>query len=825
MEHSVTKVLLIEDDEDHAALIRRRFRNAPNMPVELIWRERVADAEQYLANNDVEAILLDLHLPDSVAPQDLIERFDAISPAPIIVLTSLDDRELAVRAVRAGAQDYLVKAGIEVDTLERAVRYAIERKRIKENLQHSEERLSLALEGSRAGFWHLIIGPEAKNEPRELFLSEQQREIIGLTDDSVADPWQWFRSRIHRDDIGSLRAAVRAHRAGKTPVLEVRFRLQDNGRERWLYVRGNCTLEQHGSAQRWTGISWDITERKKNEEERFRLAAIVESSQDAIVATTLEGMITNWNQSAQQMYGYTEIEVVGRPLSILFADAEEQAFAILGSLAQGTEIEQFETRHCRRDGTAFHVAVTASPILDDSGNTVGMSLICRDVSERKRLEARLQHDADHDALTGLPNRALFIREVEGRLHREWTKQDNYAVLVIDLDNFKLVNDSMGHFAGDRLLVEFSRRLERCLQPRDVLARFGGDEFTILLSKIASLEEVEAVIASIHRTLERAFVLEGREIYAGASIGVALGKAEYADAEAALRDADTALYGAKRAGKAQHVIFDQGMHEEAVGRLRMESELHRALAEREIDVHYQPIVALASGDTIGCEALVRWQHPARGYIDPDDFIPLAEETGLIFSLGDYVLERACRDFSAWYHGSHTSDDFYLGINLSAKQFLQTGLPEKIFALIERYRIPGQNLRIEITESILMKNDRQTVRICDLLRSRGIRICMDDFGTGYSSLSCLHRFPVDVLKVDRSFIQSLQERRANREILRAIVNLATSLGMEAVAEGAETIVHLEQLDELGFKWAQGFLFHRPQNSVAMTKLLESAANLNA
>ncbi len=462
MENSVTKVLLVEDDEDHAALIRRRFRNAPNISVELVWRERVADAQQYLANHEVEAILLDLHLPDSDAPQDLIRRFDAISPAPIIVLTSLDDRELAVRAVRAGAQDYLLKAGIEVDTLERAVRYAIERKRIKETLQHSEERLSMALEGSRAGFWDLVVGTERKNDLRELFLSEQQREIIGFAEDMPADPWQWFQSRIHADDINPLRAAVREHRSGKTPVLEAQFRLQDNGAERWLYVRGNCTLEQHGSAQRWTGISWDITERKKHEEERFRLAAIVESSQDAIVATTLQGTITNWNHSAQQMYGYEETEVVGRPWSLLFADDEKQAFAILDSLADGIHIEQIETHHRHRNGNAFHVSVTASPILDDTGSTVGMSLILRDVSERKRLEAQLQHDADHDVLTGLPNRALFVREVEGRLNRRWHKQDNYAVLVIDLDNFKLVNDSMGHFAGDRLLVEFSRRLERCL---------------------------------------------------------------------------------------------------------------------------------------------------------------------------------------------------------------------------------------------------------------------------------------------------------------------------------------------------------------------------
>ena len=820
-----TKILLIEDDEDHAALIQRRFRNTPKLPVDLVWQERVADAEHFLQSQDVDAILLDLHLPDSDAPEDLIRRVDRLSPAPIIVLTSLDDRELAVQAVRAGAQDYLVKAGLDVDTLVRSVRYAIERKRIKENLRQSEERLSLALDGSQAGFWDLVIVPGDEPEIREIFLSEHQHRILGVSEHADIDPWPWLQARIHVEDLPELLASARAHLQGRSDVFEVQFRLLLPDGERWLYVRGNCTGEQRRGAQRWTGISWDITERKKSEEERFRLAAIVESSQDAILATSLQGEITNWNRSAERMYGYTSASVLGRPWQILFTDNEQVAASILASVADGVRIEQFETHHRNQDGDTFDVSITASPILDRNGRTSGISMILRDVSERKSLEARLQHDANHDVLTGLPNRAVFMRHVDSELIRTRDSQGSYAVMVIDLDNFKLVNDSLGHLVGDQLLIEFSQRLKGCLRPQDLLARFGGDEFTVLLSGVGRIEEVETVAGRIHKALERAFNLEGRELYAGASIGVVIGDRNYDNAEAALRDADTALYSAKRAGKAQHVIFNQRMHDEAVGRLRMETELHQALTNGEIDVHYQPIVALASGQTIGCEALVRWRHPNLGYIDPDDFIPLAEETGLIFGLGDYVIERACCDFAQWYHGGHAPESFYLGINLSAKQFLQSGLPEKIFALLDRYELPGSNLRIEITESILMKSDRQTARICDRLRSRGLRICMDDFGTGYSSLSCLHRFPVDVLKVDRSFVQNIHERPANREILRTILHLAENLDMEAVAEGAETVAHLAELDDLGFKWAQGFLFHRPQNSDAMTLLLERGANLNA
>lgn len=817
MDQPRTRVLLIEDDADHAALVQRRFRNATTMPVELVWRERVADAEQYLLSSSVDAILLDLNLPDSESPQALIKRVDALSSAPIVVLTSLDDREMAVRAVRAGAQDYMVKSELNVDLLVRSLRYAIERKRIEETLRQSEERLTLALDGSQAGFWDVLMESDPTPRVRQSFLSVQQRDLLGMSAQEGADPLQWLRLNVDPSDLAAALQAAHAHQRGERAVFEAHLRVRRDDSERWLYVRGNCTNEA-GGVHRWAGISWDITERKRAEEERFRLAALVESSQDAIIATSIDGRITNWNQGAESMYGYGASEVLQQPCTTLFEHGAAQAEDMLHSVTAGATIDQLETRHRRRDGEIIDVSVTASPILGPDNRINGVSMIVRDISERKRLQAQLQHEANHDALTGLANRAMFMARAGVEVKRARQGKSSYALLVIDLDNFKLVNDSLGHLVGDQLLMEFSQRLSTCLRSQDLLARFGGDEFTVLLTDITGLDEVEQMAAGIHAALERPFRLSGRELYAGASIGVVLGDARYHTPEAALRDADTALYSAKRAGKAQHVIFDQRMHDEAVGRLHLETELHQALTNDQIDVHYQPIVALDTAKTTGCEALIRWRHPQRGYVDPDEFIPLAEETGLIFALGDYVIERSLRDFSRWYHSGHAHEEFYLGINLSAKQFLQAGLPEKIFALLDQYEVPGKNLRIEITESILMKSDRHCADVCAQLRSRGVRICMDDFGTGYSSLSYLHRFPVDVLKVDRSFIQSIQQHPANREVLRAIVNLATSLDMEAVAEGAETVAHLEELDQLGFKWVQGFLFHRPKTTHAMTQLLE-------
>ncbi len=436
---------------------------------------------------------------------------------------------------------------------------------------------------------------------------------------------------------------------------------------------------------------------------------------------------------------------------------------------------------------------------------------------QKGREAKTRFDDFHDMLTGLPNRASFINRVGHALVRLRHNNESYAVLVIDLDNFKIVNDSLGHPVGDQLLMQCAHRIRRSLRPEDTLARLGGDEFAVLVEATEDPGNPLHVAHRIQGSLKEAFHLQGYEIYTGASVGVVLGNSAYARAEDILRDADTALNRAKQCGKDCYRVFNDPMRQEAVSRLRLETELRRALNAGELAVHYQPIVDLANGRVVGCEALARWVHDSFGEVEPSVFVPVAEECGLICTLGEFVLETAARELAQWRGNGGIDDAFYVSVNLSTKQFSFPGLPEQIIAVLDKNHLQGTNLRLEITESILVENDHHVIPILDRLRARGIRICMDDFGTGYSSLCYLHRFPVDVLKVDQSFIRQLTRQYKSRAIVRTIMALADSLDMETIAEGAESLEHLEALKSMGFCRAQGFLFHQAKDNEAMAELL--------
>ena len=446
----------------------------------------------------------------------------------------------------------------------------------------------------------------------------------------------------------------------------------------------------------------------------------------------------------------------------------------------------------------------------------------RHIAEQERISRQLQeskdhfrHAAFHDALTNLPNRALLTENLKFVIERAKNSEDyQFAVLFLDLDRFKNVNDSLGHTIGDQLLIAMARRLESCIREVDMVARLGGDEFAILLDGITNATEATNMARRIQAKLSAPFNLSGHEVFTTTSIGIALSSTGYDHPENMLRDADTAMYRAKAQGKACYEVFDKGMHTHAVYLLQMENDLRRALDREEFCVYYQPIVVLSTGQVAGFEALTRWNHPERGFINPSDFIPLAEETGLIVPIGQWILRRSCQQLAKWQWQSSSNRNLFMSVNLSSKQVAQPDLVTTISEVLSETNLDAKYLKLEITESAVMDNADQAVRLLKELKALGVQLSIDDFGTGYSSLGYLHRFPVNTLKIDRSFVGRIGEAAENIEIVRTIVSLAENMGMEVVAEGVETLSQLAQLRKLDCKYGQGYLFSRPVDADSVT-----------
>jgi diguanylate cyclase (GGDEF)-like protein len=480
--------------------------------------------------------------------------------------------------------------------------------------------------------------------------------------------------------------------------------------------------------------------------------------------------------------------------------------------AEEAERARAEAEHERAEQAERHVQELNAYIAEQER-------ISRVLEETKE---HFRHAAFHDSLTGLPNRAMFTEllkaEIESSKRRD---RHMFAVLFLDLDRFKNINDSLGHTHGDLLLVAFAERLERALRPVDTLARFGGDEFAILLSGMSDATDAVRVAQRISEELSQPFVLDKNSAFATSSIGIALSSTGYDRPEDILRDADTAMYRAKENGKARYEVFDQGMHARAVSRLQLESDLRRAVEEKQFCVYYQPIVSLETGRLAGFEALVRWNHPRRGLVSPADFIPVAEETGLIVPISEWVLHEACKHIREMQMVFPSHRSLSLSVNLSARQVAQPDLLARIQQALATSKLSPHCLKLEITESVVMENAEAATLMFKQLRALGVQLSIDDFGTGYSSLSYLHRFPLNYLKIDRSFVSRLTTDDDNA-IVRTISTLARNLGMEVIAEGIETEEQYQQLKMLGCEYGQGYLFSRPVNNEGVVHLLSQDAH---
>jgi diguanylate cyclase (GGDEF)-like protein/PAS domain S-box-containing protein len=548
------------------------------------------------------------------------------------------------------------------------------------------------------------------------------------------------------------------------------------------------------------------------EDEIFLLETLMENVPDSIYFKDRQSRFTRINRYAAARFGVGDPALAVGRTDFDFFTEEHAAKALRDEqeiIRTGQPMVNVEEKETRADGDVRWISTTKLPLRDRAGRIIGTFGISRDISERKAAEAQLQHRAFYDPLTDLPNRALFLDRLQHLFHRSRRALGNplFAVLYLDLDRFKAINDSLGHQAGDELLVGTARRLERCLRPGDTLARLGGDEFTVLLDDISCEADAIGVAERIHEELAAPLDVRGYEMFTSVSVGIALSSAGYDRPEDMLRDADTAMYRAKAGGRARHPVFDCDMHQRAMSSLRLETDLRRALERQEIVPYYQPIVDLESGEVIGLEALARWRHPSLGLLPPELFIPIAEESGLVGAVGEWMLAEACRQARDWQRKYPRRAALGISVNISPRQLAQGSLPGEVERVLGATGLDPACLTLEITESALMHNLNAGAGVIQRLHAMSVGLHLDDFGTGYSSLAYLHSFPVQALKVDRSFVSRMDGVSQQSAIVKAIVSLARNLGMEVIAEGVETRAQADALRALCCRRGQGFLFSEP------------------
>lgn len=847
MNSGLNKILLIEDNPGDARLVREMLSGVKdssfNFEIECV--PSISIGLGRLVKEKIDLILLDLSLPDSQGLDTFFKMRRRAPEVPIVVLSGLDDVTLSIEAVKNGAQDYLVKGQIDGNLLMRSIRYAIERRRLEKEFRESELRYKQLVQ-TMPDIVYTI-----DTEGTFTFMNEAIRSL-GYEPEQLIG--KHFGVLIHPDDIGYVsRARVLLkykgkavdgkdrpklfdeRRTGERKTTGLEIRLVKNktgelvsGNIEWLskesvFIEVNASghynkdIDSQDKKLLGTiGIIRDITTRKQTEDQVRKLSRAVEQSPIIIIITDIKGDIEYTNPRFTQITGYVHEEVVGKNLRVLKSDRiSPEAYKHLCEAITKETSWRGELCNEKKSGELYWEAMSISPIKDLKGTNTHFLAISEDITEHKEVETTIHQMAFYDTLTCLPNRSLFNDRLSMALAHAYRKKEMLAVLFLDLDHFKLVNDTLGHAVGDQLLKVVAERLASCIRKGDTVARLGGDEFTLLLPGIKHEKDASDVADKIIEKIRHPFVIGNHELTITTSVGIALHPNDGEDIDTLLRNADIAMYHAKEYGRNNYQYYDKTLYIKVSRKMLLESKLRQALELKELTLYYQPQVNIITGQIVGIEALLRWCHPELGMVSPLEFIPLSEATGLIVSIGEWVLSTVCMQIKTWQEAGLFP--VRVAVNLSAHTFQRQNFVEMVIQTLKETNLSPAFLELEITESTVMQHVEAAISKLSKINALGIQIAIDDFGTGYSSLNYLRKFPIHTLKIDQSFVRDVTTNPGDASIVTAIIAMAKSMKLKVIAEGVETKEQLTFLKDQQCEEAQGYLFYKPVPAETIEKIL--------
>jgi len=694
-----------------------------------------------------------------------------------------------------------------------------QRKSAESKINFLNERMQLALDGNRDVIWDWNL------VTKDLYVSSRWKDIIGYGPDEVPYEMKVWRRNIHPDDLRDVLGDITKNIKGETLYLDNTHRvLHRDGTYRWIRIKGKTFYDKDLKPIRMTGTHTDVTFEKELELKNAQQAQMIEQIHDSVISTDLDGNILTFNNGSEILLGYKAQEVIGKNVTILYLKEDYEIFRKNIEILKKNGEHHSEVRFVKKSKEILDVDLSLSLIRDEKSVPIAMVGYSKDITKRKKIEFALKqqqnilyYQAHHDTLTDLPNRILFIDRLEQGIKKSKRNNTKLALFFLDLDHFKEINDSLGHDIGDKVLKEVTSRLKELIRAEDTLARLGGDEFTIIMHGLIQGQDASLLAQKVLKVLAQPAIVDEHTLYVSCSIGISLYPDDGDSVQNLLKYADAAMYKAKDEGRNNYQFYSSVMTELAFERVVMEVSLRESIKNEDFVVFYQPQIDAKNNILVGMEALVRWNHPVMGIVSPAKFIALAESTGLIVDIDRYVMKTAMRQVQEWYTKGLNSG--VLALNLSVNQLRQSDFIDILIAMMDEIDFPSKWLALEVTESQIMTNPQEAIKILNIISDLGIELAVDDFGTGYSSLSYLKKLPINKLKIDQSFVKDLPDDEEDSAITKSVIALAKNLNLKIIAEGVETKEQKEFLVKNGCENIQGYFYAKPMPADEMEKFLNN------